>query len=181
VTVSVLALTGPSGSGKTAVGFEVTRQLQAAEIAHAYIDTDHLDMVYPQPPLDNLTRLSTRNLAAVWSSFAELGHTRLVLALQAPNLRVAVDGWLRASIPAAEITVVRLQASEATRAERLATREIGSGLDDHIASSNRAAAYIARQTEDATVIETDGRSVIEVARKALALVGWLDDAESSGR
>ncbi len=174
MTVSVLALTGPSGSGKTAVGFEVTLQLRAAEIPHAYIDTDHLDMVYPQPPIEELIRLSIRNLAAVWSAFAELGHMRLVLSLQAVNLRMAVDGWLYASIPEAEITVVRLHASEATRAERLAAREIGSGLDAHIASSNRAAAYIAKQAEDAVVIETDDRTVVEVAREALALAGWLN-------
>lgn len=171
----VLVITGPSGSGKTAVGFEVARQLAAADLPHAYIDTDHLDMVYPQPPLEELTRLSTRNLSAVWSSFSELGHTRLVLALTGADIPL-VTHWLTDSIPDATLTFVRLKASIDSRHERLRTREIGSGLYDHIASSDRAAAYLRAHPTDEGVhlIETDGRTVIEIAREIIALMEWTE-------
>ena len=60
-------ISGPAGVGKTSVANEVSAQLRAADIAHAVIDTDALDDVYPVP--DEQWRLTERNLASVWLSF----------------------------------------------------------------------------------------------------------------
>ncbi|MPZ98437.1 MAG: AAA family ATPase [Dehalococcoidia bacterium] len=168
----VLILTGPSGVGKTTVAYEVARQLASAGVAHALIDTDHLDMVHPQPEGPALWELTRRNLAAVWGSFAEIGHDRLVLSMVMPNAARDLP-YIERAVPGADILVVRLRASSATRRERLATREVGSGLDDHLASSERAARYIEQSADGWPVVETDGRSVIEVARDVIALSGWV--------
>ena len=45
----VLLLAGRSGSGKTSVSFEVSDQLQKADVAHCLVDGDNLDTAYPKP------------------------------------------------------------------------------------------------------------------------------------
>jgi deoxyadenosine/deoxycytidine kinase len=70
----VLVISGPAAVGKTSVASEVSAQLRAADVAHAVIDTDALDDVYPVP--DEQWRLTERNLASVWRSFRELGTRR---------------------------------------------------------------------------------------------------------
>jgi hypothetical protein len=45
--IEVLVISGPAAVGKTSVANELSAQLRAADIAHAVIDTDALDDVYP--------------------------------------------------------------------------------------------------------------------------------------
>lgn len=75
--MEALVVSGPAGVGKSSVAFEVSLQLQAIGAAHALIDTDELDRIYPVP--DDLPALTERNLAAVWQGFAERGVQRLIL------------------------------------------------------------------------------------------------------
>ena len=44
----VLLIAGCSGSGKTSVSFEVSDQLQKADVAHCLVDGDNLDTAYPK-------------------------------------------------------------------------------------------------------------------------------------
>ncbi len=171
-TTYVLALTGPAGVGKTTLAFEVSRQLTAMGVEHATIDTDHLDMLSPPPAPAVLTEVSVRNLGAVWSTFHALGYRRLVLAVTAPDLQEVRRSWLERAIPGAEIAFIRLEARRESRHARLRQREIGSGLSQHLTSSDRVAASIQRAAEDVPTLSTDDQGLIDVARAALHLAGW---------
>ncbi len=75
--VDVLVLVGPAGVGKSAVAYELSLQLQRTNAAHALVDTDELDRVFPVPA--DLPRITERNLAAVWRTYRERGIDRLIL------------------------------------------------------------------------------------------------------
>jgi molybdopterin-guanine dinucleotide biosynthesis protein len=62
--MEVLVIAGPAGVGKTTVANEVSAQLRRANVAHAVVDTDVLDDVFPVP--DEQWRVTEQNLAAVW-------------------------------------------------------------------------------------------------------------------
>lgn len=168
--VSVLVISGPGGVGKSAAAYELSVLLRSRDIGHAVIDTDGLDHVYPVPP--DLPRLTERNLAAVWASYRERGVSRLILTgvyLDRPD-EVA---WLERAIPGASFTFVRLVASEDTVLARVARRELGSGgADQGERSARQLAAMAADQRPEVLVLETDDRSVTEVAGRLLADSGW---------
>jgi hypothetical protein len=157
----------------------MSRQL-GAEISHAIIDVDSLWMIHPRPPREAFRELTRRNLATVWKSFAECGCKRLLLALvldnPAPYLAI-----LRAAIPDAQMTVVRLQASPETLRERLKQREIGSGLEESILAADEAAQRIDQLDDSFPRIATDGRTIVDVAREALQLIGWLPERRRDAR
>ena len=116
-------IAGPAAVGKTSVANEVSFQLRAADIAHAVIDTDALDDVYPVP--DEQWRLTERNLASVWQSFRELGTRRLILAGVYVH-RERELSWIRRASGAGRLMLVRLSASQRALGERVGRREIGS-------------------------------------------------------
>ena len=124
-------ISGPAAVGKTSVANEVSAQLRAADIAHAVIDTDALDDVYPVP--DEQWRLTERNLAAVWQSFRELGTRRLILVGVYMH-RESELSWIRRASGVDRLKLVRLSASERTLGERVGRREIGSAHDDQLAA-----------------------------------------------
>ena len=165
----VLAISGPAGVGKSTVAYEASAQLKRAGVAHAVIDTDALDDIFPVP--DDLARLSERNLAAVWASFVEHGANRLILTGVYLH-RPAELEWIRRAVPNADVTLVQLTASDATLAERVRRREIGTGGDAQLERTRR---QLGEMEADAGVhlISTDGRSVEEVARVVLELAGWV--------
>jgi CO dehydrogenase nickel-insertion accessory protein CooC1 len=85
--VPTLLITGPGGVVKTTVAFEVCRQLEAGGVAHAMIDTDELDRIYPAPPGDpHKTNLTLTNLAAVWVNLRAAGAPRLILTMVTVSL-----------------------------------------------------------------------------------------------
>ncbi len=167
----VLAITGPVGVGKTAVGTEVSSLLEVGGVAHALIDVDCLRWSSPRSEGDPFhMALGLRNLAAVWANYRSAGAERLVL-VDVVETREYLQGY-REAIPGADITVVRLTAPVETMHRRLEGRESGASLVWH---KERAAELLALMDERAVedvLVQTEGRTAVELAREVLARVGW---------
>lgn len=169
----VLLIGGRSGVGKTTAGWEVSARLQAARIAHALIEGDNLDQIFPAPPGDpQRSRITEANLAALWRNYAAVGCRRLIytntVSVLEPDLIVrAVGGTAR-------VVAVLLTADDATAHQRLAGREIGSQLDAHVSRGARMAGHL-EENAPASVhrIATDGLTVVDVARAVIATTGWV--------
>jgi hypothetical protein len=172
--VRVLVICGASGAGKTSTAFEIGRLLEGLDVRHALIDTDELDRVWPQPEhVEALIDISRRNLSAWWANFSELGVRHLVLCGVMASV-IQSERWIAEAIVAAEITFVRLTATRDTRVERLRRREIGSGFDDEMRSSDKAAAAAdAHDPPGMARVATDRKGVVLVAREVLDAVGWV--------
>ena len=179
--MEITLITGPAGIGKSTLCWEMSAQLVTAQVAHAVIETDELDRVFPRPSSEDLKRIrpgttdvSSINLAAIWSTYRALGHTRLVMSGVMQHLDFD-RRWILAAIPDATITVTRLTASEPILLARLAQREIGSGADEQVKRSLRQARRMT--CEDAGgvfVVPTDGKTPTELAKAVLRRVGWLN-------
>ncbi len=172
--VPTLLVTGPVGSGKSTVAVEMSNQLEAAGVAHALVDTDELDRIFPPPPEDpHKTLLTKSNLAAVWANLRAAGAPRLILVMVAASLEYE-SPHLREAVPGAEITAVRLHASEGALLERLRRREVGSRLEHHSRRAVEQARLMAQEDRDGLlVVETTAKTVPEVARDVLRGAGWL--------
>jgi hypothetical protein len=170
--VPVLVVTGPVGVGKTTIALEAASLLEAAGIAHAVVDLDALTWSYPRPPDDGYNdRLAYRNLAAVWANFAAAGAERLILA-RVIEVREELE-WVRDAIPGAAITVVRLRASGATLAARVAARELGAGREWHLRRAVELAGLMEQRAVEDHLVETDERAVVDIAADVLQRSGWL--------
>lgn len=181
--MEILLITGPAGVGKSTLCWELGAQLAAAQVAHAIIETDEIDRVFPRPSAEDLenirpgiTEVGTVNLAAIWATYRLLGHSRLIMS----GVMVHLDydrRWILAAIPDARITVVRLLATEATILARLAQREIGSGAEEQVHRSLRQARRMAGEdTEGILVVRADAKAPQEIAKAILQEVGWLSIA-----
>ncbi|WP_304452805.1 hypothetical protein [Nocardiopsis sp. YSL2] len=169
----VLLIGGGAGVGKTTVGGEVSVLLRARDVAHCVIEGDVLDQVHPAPCDDPArSRVTERNLAALWSNYADLGHHRLVYTNTVSILEVPM--FRRAMAPGPlDFTLVLLTAGKDVVRERLARRETGSQLLPHIERSRRMAALLEAEAPDGTVrVATDGLSVAQVASRVVAAAGW---------
>ena len=180
MSVEILLITGPAGVGKSTLCWEMGAQLSAAEVAHAIIETDELDRVYPKPAAAELDRLksgtrdvSSLNLAALWATYRALGHRRLIMS--GVMLHLDFDRrWILQAIPAAAIKVIRLIAGDAALLARLGQREIGSGAEAQKERSLRQARRIASEKpEGFTTVQTDGRAPAELAKTVLEMEEWL--------
>lgn len=168
--VSVLIITGPVGVGKTTVALMVSELLEQAGIAHACVDLDTLRWHYPPLPGDRFSvRLAMKNLAAIWVNYQDYGASRLIVA-DVIETCDELDRY-RTGIPGAEIFVVRLRASLETLAQRVRRREIGSGLEWHLARAPVLAAIMDRNQVEDQLVETEGKSVMQIAEEILAV--WL--------
>jgi hypothetical protein len=147
VLVPTILITGPVGFGKTSVAFEASAQLEAARIAHALVNTDELDRIFPASPGDpHKTALTQRNLTAVWENLRAAGAPRLILNMVAASLERKLP-WVHPAVPGAKITVVRLRTSEGTLLERVRRREVGSGEAYHARRSVEQARAMAREAD----------------------------------
>jgi broad-specificity NMP kinase len=167
-SLAALLIGGRSGVGKTTVSYEVSELLRRHDVAHALIDGDNLDAVYP--PVEG-SALAEANLAAIWCNYSALGHCRIIYVNTASVLEAEMVG--RALGGGVEITGVLLTAGEETVRERLGQREIGSTLATHLERSARAARHLEATASDAVHrVPTDGRAVAEIAAEIVRLTGW---------
>jgi predicted kinase len=170
--LSLLLIGGRSGVGKSSVGWEASAQLQAAGVAHCFIEGDFLDQAYPAPAGDpNRTELTRSNLTALWRNYAELGYRRLIYT----NTVSVLERELVADAMGGDVSVtaVLLTAGDAVANQRLSGRETGSRYEDHVARGEAAAKHLEAAAPAWVVrLATDGRSVVEVARDVVGLTGW---------
>ena len=167
----VLFIGGRSGVGKSAAAFELHARLSSLGITHAVIEGDNLDLAFP-PPWEH--HLAERNLAAVWANYRALGYRRLIYT---NTVSVRFTDQLAAAMgDDPVVTAALLTSSDRTAAERLATRIQGSDLREHQDRSSVAALELEDRTPGRVPrIDTDGRSVREVADILLDLTGWAAD------
>ncbi len=177
----VLLITGPAGSGKSTLTWEIAARLGREGIAHATIESDELDRVFPLPTEEELeafrpgtTDVSSLNLAAIWATYRAPGCSRLIMSgvmLYPEDDRL----WITAAIPEAAITVVRLRATAATLLARLDRREVGSGRDDQFRRSLHQAEQMAGERVDGLIlVPVDDATPINLADRVLRAVGWLE-------
>lgn len=157
----VLFIGGRAGAGKTSVGYEIHAQLSAARIQHCLIEGDNLDMAWPTPH-ENGLRLAEQNLAAIWANYCASGYHRMIYTNTASVFREVINELVAAMGGSPQVTAVLLTCSGQTARQRLAQREVGSGLD------RRAPAWVHRVT-------TDGRALTDIAAEVVALTGWTDE------
>jgi adenylylsulfate kinase-like enzyme len=171
-TIRVLIINGPVGVGKSTTANTVSELLEARGVPHAVIDMDYLRSVYPRPEDDPFhVALGYRNLAAVWQNFFAAG-ARIAIIPSVVESSENIEAY-RQAIPGAEITVVRLSASVETRHARLARRELGTGLAWHTARTEELQRLLEERQLDDAVIDTEGKTALEVAGEVLALSGLL--------
>jgi hypothetical protein len=169
-----LLLGGRAGVGKSAVGLEVSALLRAAGVPHVVVEGDAMAEVHPAPEGDpHRSRITERNLTAVWANFAALGRRRLIYSNTVSVLADEAGMFERALGADVRLVRVLLTATDATAAARLAGREIGSGLAAELAGSASKARLLDERAPAGTVrVSTDGRSVRDIAREVLAATGW---------
>lgn len=178
-TANILLVTGPAGIGKSTLCWEIGAQLSQAGVAHAIVETDELDRVFPKPDRETLQRhwpgtidVSAINLAALWSTYATLGVSRLLMS--GVMMHAGFDRrWILQAVPGANIVTVRLLGSEDTLVERLRKREVVPD-EDQLSRSLRQARTMGSEPDNGFVrIATDGRTPAEIATTVLKETGWL--------
>lgn len=171
VSIPTLIVTGAVGAGKTTIGGAVSDQLTDANRPHALIDMDALRSCYPRPADDPFnTAVGYRNLAALWANYQGVGSERVIIVdvVETPEQRADYA----AAIPGAAIQIVRLTASVAELQRRLAGRERGDSLRWHQARAAELTAIMDARGIGDHVIDTDGKTIDEIAAEVLQRVGW---------
>ncbi|MFC3492953.1 hypothetical protein [Glycomyces rhizosphaerae] len=174
--VEALLIGGRAGVGKTTVGWEVTAQLAAAGVAHAYIEGDMIGQVHPAPADDpDRVHITERTLAAIWDNYARLGCRRLVYPRTVSVLPEYGEMIQRALTGEVRLIRVLLTASDATAVDRLTRREQGSRLEAELQTTAQKAPMLEARASSGTIrVSTDDRSVIEIAKEVMAASGWLE-------
>lgn len=174
--VEALLIGGRAGVGKTTVGWEVSAQLAAAGVAHAYIEGDMVGQVHPAPPGDpDRMHVTERTLAAIWGNYARLGCRRLVYTRTVCVLPEYGEMVQRALATEVRLIRVLLTASDTTAVERLVRREKGSRLEAELQTTAQKAPMLDARAPSGTIrVGTDDRSVTDIAKEVMAASGWLD-------
>ena len=169
--IPLLIISGPVGVGKTSVGNEVSVQLEDRGVAHTFVDLDALAMTFPRPPDDPFaSRLACANLRDMWRNCAAAGSKNLIIARVVESPRHVED--IQNVLPPSAATVCQLTASDETLATRVGQREIGAEYEWHADRAVQLARSLPTAAPPDFFVETDGRTVTEIARDVVARVDW---------
>jgi DNA polymerase III delta prime subunit len=166
MNVPLLILSGPPGVGKTTVSWEIFDQLIAEGHAPALADLDLLGASWPVPADDPYNdRLKALNLRTTWQNFSAAG-ARCLIAAGVVESRETLTLYSGA-IPSARTTLCRLHAGNAELAGRIAGRgrERGSGVGRMIDRAVELSTQLVAANVDDIVVDTNNRTVAEVARQ----------------
>ena len=169
VSVKVIVISGSMGSGKTTVLGEASDLLAENGIQHAVIDRDAIGTVLL--PDHEATRLSLRNLVALYRHFVAAGITRILLA-DAVASRGEVE-HLQQAMPGAELVFCRLTADLETMEQRLRIREPGIYQEQFVERSRTLHEALEAANVEDFIVGNDGRAITDVAREVLVRAGWM--------
>jgi predicted kinase len=168
--VPVLFVTGPIGVGKTAVLHEADSLLVEAGVRHATVELEEIARCWTEASETARASFVYRNLAALWSNFAAVGATRLLLSgLVERRLEVQ---RVSEAVPGAVVTVVRLHAPLAVLERRIRLREPGAP-DGELDGARWWTRHFEGEHPEDHLVESDQRPVREIAEDVLRLAGWL--------
>ncbi len=167
----VLLVTGTLGSGKTVVVEDIGELLEDGEPRSAIVDLDWLGWVSGSSrSSDTIDGLILSNLAAVWPNYLAAGAGRLVLARTVLD-RELIDG-LDEAIGPVTLTIVRVTSSPDTIAERLAARDTGAVLEQHLAEASKFDKILDELRVEDLRVSNDGRPIREVFEEIVARAEW---------
>lgn len=165
----LLLIGGRSGVGKSTTAFAIHDELSRRGFMHAVIEGDLLDLAHPARWKH---QLAEQNLAAIWANYKSLGYRHLIYTntvsiLEAETLSAAMGD-------APVVTTVLLTATDETIERRLAFREQGESLKQHVQRSMRIAPYLEEKANSETHrVPTDQTSSSELAHLIISLTGWV--------
>jgi hypothetical protein len=160
----VLVVTGPVGVGKTAVSWEIAEVLEEGDIPYGFFDPDAVHF-HPRPADDRFGyRVSLAALDAAWP-LMEVDRLIVPMVVERRDLLDHFSG--------SDVTVVRLTAPASVIEQRIRAREIGAGLEWHLARAVELDAHWRDHPVEDFAVENAGRTVREVAVEVLARSGWL--------
>lgn len=169
--VSVLLVTGPIGVGKSAVLHEADSLLIEADARHATVELEEIARCWTKAIENSRASFVYQNLAALWSNFAAVGVSRLLLSGLVEH-RSELLGVSEA-VPGAVVTVVRLHAPLEILEQRIRLREPAFAEDDLDGARWWSRHFEAEQPEDHRVTTVE-RPPRDVAREVLRVAGWLN-------
>lgn len=170
----LLLVNGTVGAGKTSVAEAAVDLLRERGIRYGWVDVDGLRRVYPTEPDDPFAQaVALDHLAAMAGVFRRRGYRHLVLAevIERPQDRELYER----AFDGAELVVVRVTASEATRLARVQARHPAEDpwRDWHLARTVELAAILEAAGVDDAVVDNEDRPLREVAADVLAAAGWI--------
>jgi hypothetical protein len=174
--VPVLVVTGAVGAGKSTVATEAASLLREAAVPHALIDLAQIECCWPVPADDPWNeRLMHRNLASLWPNFAAAGASRLILSrvLESRSLL----GPIRAAVPGAKITVVRLRVPLGELHARIRHREAAGDPTWYLEVTSYLVPVLERAGVEDHVVDNIGPAR-ETAAEVLHVAGWLPKASA---
>lgn len=172
----VLIINGTIGAGKTTVAGALSTLLSERGARHGYIDGDFLCQAEPASPQDPYNQeLFFANLAAVAPQYRARGCGIMILP------RVVEDDadrgrYARAFATTgapADVTIVRVTASESTRMDRITARDPeGHWREWGWARTVELEQVLEDAGLDDAVVANECRSPRETAEELLASIGW---------
>jgi len=170
--IPLLVISGPVGVGKTTIGNEVSSVLERRGIAHTFIDMDALAQTYPRLPEDRFgEQLALRNLRDVWANCAAMGSKNLIVA-RVVETKQDVEN-IQFAAPGSRPLVCQLHATRESLIERVRKRELGAGRDRHETRALELAQSLRDKAPADFVVETDGQSILDIAKEIVAKVAWV--------
>ncbi|MBN2176578.1 MAG: GNAT family N-acetyltransferase [Demequinaceae bacterium] len=172
----VLVISGTIGAGKTTVGWAVSDVLAERGVRHAIIDGDRFAQAEPAPGEDPYNQeLMFACLREIAPLYRDRGYGCIVLprVVEDDADRRRYEDAFGGPAGVAQVSVVRVTASEGTRRERLRRREPeGKWLDWALDRTVELEAILADARIEDAIVENDGRERLEVATEVLEAVGW---------
>jgi hypothetical protein len=169
--IPVLVVTGPMGVGKTAVLHEADSILLESEAEHATVELEEIARCWTARVAPSRVAFVYQNLATLWSNFADVGATRLLLSALVER-RQDVER-ISEAVPGAVVTVARLHAPLAVLEQRIRLRELASP-DGELDGARWWTRHFEVEHPEDYVVASDQRPIREIAADLLRLGGWLD-------
>ncbi|MEO8889715.1 MAG: hypothetical protein ABI301_00995 [Jatrophihabitantaceae bacterium] len=173
-SMGVVLLTGPRAVGSSTVGFGLAMGRWRTGRKRGFLDLQQLGFIARDGRTNSESALAAGQLAAMHNLMTERGAELLVVS---GHLSVPDRALVRAALPRAKMTVLRLRADERTLAEHVRARVSGSdarlaaddllGADQEHQDAVVAAALAEQHSHDTSaaddaVLDVSGRTPAEV-------------------